>query len=141
MTNEEKLELINSMEIIDTDSDGESLYYVLVKNSKENIDKLKTIGATDSDLQNAIDLGDQSIDISSIVFTYTDASWFSHDASFIVKRKHGCEISKKQKIQIEKNDEKWYLYKLIDNYMGDYYDQEFQSEIKFCPYCGVKLDK
>lgn len=139
MTNEQKLELINSMEIIDTDSDGESLYYVLVKNSKENIDKLKTIGATDSDLQNAIDLEDQSIDISSIVFTYTDANWFSHGNGFIVKSMHECEGTKKEEVEIKSFEEIWYLYKLIENYMGDYYDQEFESKITFCPYCGVKL--
>lgn len=72
----DKLEIINSIKVTESDSDGESLYWVNVENNEENREKLMSLGVSESELSEMIDSQEETIDISQIGFTYTNAKWF-----------------------------------------------------------------
>lgn len=74
MDKERVLELINTLEIIDYNADGEILYYALVESSKENIEKLKQVGLTEKQIEESMNDGKDSIDLTSFVWNY--AEWF-----------------------------------------------------------------
>jgi len=72
-----KLELINSMEVVEDSASCGELEYVLIANTPENREKLLQIGATQQEIDNATDDFDgETIDISSIGFMYTGAKWY-----------------------------------------------------------------
>ncbi|MDC6267738.1 hypothetical protein [Lysinibacillus fusiformis] len=79
LSSEDKVELLNSMEIIETDGDGETLYYVLVDYNEENLEKLAQIVPNLE--QYLKDFGDvdndkSAIEISMAAWEYTEATWF-----------------------------------------------------------------
>jgi hypothetical protein len=71
------LPLINSLEIIDADADGEVLNYALVENTKENRDTLKQAGVTDEEIEEALECYEHSIDLTTFVWKF--AKWFNGD--------------------------------------------------------------
>lgn len=84
-----KLELINSLEVIDVDGDSECLYYVIVENSPEARKILKMIGVPDvnkyiKEFGKDIYETDTEFDISIAAFDYAGANSFDGD-KFIVK--------------------------------------------------------
>lgn len=85
----DKLALLNSLEVVDVDGDGESLYYAIVENSPEARAVLKEIGVPDVDLYlktygKEIYETDTEFDISYAAFEYTEANYFDGE-KFIVK--------------------------------------------------------
>lgn len=86
MTNQEKLDVLNNMEIIDEDGRGNELVYVHVKYSDENIEKLsKVVPDTYEYLKNVGDPDDTKdcIDISIAAFQYADADYY-HQGKFVI---------------------------------------------------------
>jgi len=76
MNGKEKLELINTMEFIDDDADGEVCNYVLVADNKINRDILHKIGFSDDYIrEEGLDADGDTIDISPIAFEYCNW-WF-----------------------------------------------------------------
>lgn len=74
MTDQEKLNVLNSIEVADySASDGE-LESVYVINSEENREKLRTLGASDQIITSLSDEDD--IEIVSLAFEFTIAVWF-----------------------------------------------------------------
>ncbi|UED70751.1 hypothetical protein [Brevibacillus sp. HD3.3A] len=72
-----KLELINSIDVIEDSASCGELEYVLVANTPENREKLLQTGVTQQEIDEATDdLDGETIDISSIGFTYTGAKWY-----------------------------------------------------------------
>lgn len=81
MTNVEKLALINSLEIIDSDGDGDALCYVMVENSPESRKVLREIGVTNVDKyirKYGLEIyeTDTEFDLVPAVNDYTNADWF-----------------------------------------------------------------
>ncbi|MDK8182087.1 hypothetical protein [Paenibacillus sp. UMB4589-SE434] len=72
-----KLLVLNNMEVVETDGDGECLYYVLVLNSEENRAELKHLGFPDSELSECE--GEDFIDISVFAFEQCGAEWYQSD--------------------------------------------------------------
>lgn len=102
MTNEEKLAVLNSMEIIETDSDGETLFYVLVDYNEENLDKLEQV-VPDVE-QYLADYGNPdgdktAIEISNAAWNHAGANWFTGDA-FVYK----CDTADLTKIETLENE-------------------------------------
>jgi hypothetical protein len=83
-----KIDLVNSLEFIDSDGDGEVLYYVMVENSPEAREVLRKIGVPDVDAY-IKEYGeeyyetDTEFDIAPAAFKYTEANYFDGD-KFIV---------------------------------------------------------
>lgn len=74
------LELLNKMEIIDTDSDGEVMVHIYVENSPVNRLCLTALGKTDAEIDNAVydHIGDGDvIDLNHFAWDY--AEWFNGD--------------------------------------------------------------
>lgn len=74
LTDSEKLALINTMEFIESDGDGECCYYVLVEDNKENRDILYKVGLTNEDIETYCNPEEDTLDISPIAFRY--ANWY-----------------------------------------------------------------
>lgn len=74
LTDSEKLELINTMEFIESDGDCDGIVYVLVDDNKENRDILYKIGLTDEDIETYCNPEEDTLDISPIAFRY--ANWY-----------------------------------------------------------------
>lgn len=71
-----KIDLLNSIEVIDDSACCGKLEYVHVANTPMNRKKLRQVGATDQEIKEATDAFDESIDIACIRFTYIDAKWY-----------------------------------------------------------------
>lgn len=72
-----KIEILNSMKVVEYDADGEALIYLLVKNTEENKDKLLSIGVPINEINDLVDISNETIDISSFGFQYGGAEWYS----------------------------------------------------------------
>lgn len=88
LSTKEKVDLLNSMEIIETDSDGETLIYVLVDYNEENLEKLAQIVPNLE--QYLKDFGDvdndkSAIEISSAAWEYTEAKWYQDGIFHLAK--------------------------------------------------------
>lgn len=80
LTNKEKKDLINSMEVIDSDScDGEMLY-VVVEDNEDNRTILKEVGLSDEQIEEMV-VEDGEIDITSIGFEYSE--YFDSELGFL----------------------------------------------------------
>lgn len=74
---ENKLDVINSIDVIDSSASSGELEYVLVADSPETRKKLIEIGASEKEIADATcDMFEGSIDISVIGFSYTGAKWY-----------------------------------------------------------------
>ena len=85
MSNEEKLAILNKLEVVDTDFDSDNtVIYIDVLNNEENMKVLRKLGATDEDLK--IMCGDkldnEEIDISYFAFTKLDADFYNRVTGF-----------------------------------------------------------
>lgn len=74
-----KLDILNTIEINETDWDGEGLIYMMIDNTVENRNKLHAIGFTDEDIAESCGLNnideldpDEDIDICMLAFKYAD---------------------------------------------------------------------
>jgi len=78
MTNEEKIDLINTLPVIDFDCDGEICNLVLVPVGSKTREILKELGYDDDYIDANVE--DGKIDISSIGFSFSD--WWDTDRGF-----------------------------------------------------------
>ncbi|WP_156290770.1 hypothetical protein [Oceanobacillus salinisoli] len=70
------LPLLNSLEIVDLDADGEILYYALVEGTEENREALRKAGVTPTEIKDAT--GDEGqIDLTHFIWKF--AKWFNGD--------------------------------------------------------------
>ena len=72
LTDNEKLDLINTMEFVDSDADCEGILYVLVEDNEENRDILHKIGLTDEDIKEECFVEYGMMDISMVAFRYSN---------------------------------------------------------------------
>lgn len=79
---QKKLDVLNSMEVNETDSDGDGMIYVMVDNTEENIEKLHSIGFTDDDIAESCGVSsldeidrEEDLDICMLAFRYADFYW------------------------------------------------------------------
>jgi len=92
MTKEEKLAILNSMKVVESDGDGECLYYAYVENSVENIEKIAQVVPNvekfikEYSSENRVE-EPGLIDIQFAVWDYTDANYFTGDC-FIIDREY-----------------------------------------------------
>ncbi|MGF7046368.1 hypothetical protein J2T13_000844 [Paenibacillus sp. DS2015] len=82
MTNQEKLNVLNSIAVVDYSASSGELEYVEVANSEENRMKLKSIGVPDFEVE--ANTEKEIIEISSIGFEFTDAVWFQGGIGFLL---------------------------------------------------------
>ena len=71
----DKLKLINSMPVIESDACSGELQYVYVENSQTNRDVLKQLGVSEDEIAEMTDADQELIDISVIGFN-CGAKWF-----------------------------------------------------------------
>ena len=86
MTSQEKLDILNGMEIIDEDCGGGELVYVLVEYSNENIEKLsKVVPGVNEYLKNVGDPDGtkEGIDIVIAAFEHANADYY-HKGKFVI---------------------------------------------------------
>ena len=81
-TKDEKLKLINSMEIVEDSSSGDEIEYVTVEDNKTNREILHKIGLTDEEIEENCYPSDDGLDITNIAFQY--AKWYSSKDGFSV---------------------------------------------------------
>lgn len=80
---QKKLDVLNSIEVNETDSDGDGMIYAMVDNTEENIEKLHSIGFTDDDIAESCGASsldeidrEQDLDICMLAFRYADFYWY-----------------------------------------------------------------
>lgn len=86
MTNQEKLDILNSMKIIDEDCSGGELVYVLVAYNDENIEKIsKVVPDVNEYLKNVGDPDGtkEGIDISIAALEHANADYY-HKGKFVI---------------------------------------------------------
>ncbi|MGE8038180.1 hypothetical protein [Lysinibacillus sp. NPDC093692] len=77
------LEIINSIEIEEVDSDGETMLYANVEDNEENREKIRSLGYSDDEIDNFKPYEDEPIiDLGLFVWDY--ANWFDGE-KFIIK--------------------------------------------------------
>ncbi|MNW45158.1 hypothetical protein D3C74_224130 [compost metagenome] len=81
--NENKIEILNSMEIVEYDADGATLYYALVKDIAENRQKLLDIGAPWDEIVDSTSDDNEHIDICGLAFKYGGAKWFDGERGWL----------------------------------------------------------
>ena len=76
---QKKIDVINSIDIVETESDSDGMIYVLVENTEENIKKLRSIGFTDDDIAESCGINNleeleeyDDIDICMLAFKWAD---------------------------------------------------------------------
>lgn len=67
------LELLNSLEIVEGDADGEFLYFALVESTEENLNILAQAGITQDEISRSTD-SEGYIDLTGFIWEY--AKWF-----------------------------------------------------------------
>lgn len=72
LTDREKLDLINSMEIIESSANGVEIEYILVKDNDENRKILNQIGLTEKDIESDCYPEDDMLDIVVVGFKFAD---------------------------------------------------------------------
>jgi hypothetical protein len=80
------LPILNSLEIVDFDADGETLYYCLIEDTEENQKTLKQAGVTQKEIDEAISAEGQ-IDLTSFIWKF--AKWFDGD-KFLRENPRDC---------------------------------------------------
>jgi hypothetical protein len=84
LSESEKLELINSMEIIDSSISGGEIEYILVKNNDVNRGILHKLGISDKEIEEKCCPEDGAFDITSIGGRY--ANYFNKSKKFFNKK-------------------------------------------------------
>lgn len=80
MSNQEKLDILNQLEVADWDCDGDDLVYVIVENTEHNREVLKSIGATDEDFKQMGE--DDDLNIALFAFEKCGANYFRFSEGF-----------------------------------------------------------
>lgn len=120
LSSEEKVELLNSMEIVETDSDGETLFYVLVDYNEENLEKLAQIVPNLE--QYLKDFGDvdndkSAIEISMAAWEYTKVKWYQggkfHLEKPVEKVKHQEIDYTRLKSELATNEDKDWCFSQV----------------------------
>lgn len=76
LSRQEKLNLINSIEIEEVSASSGELEYVLAKNNETNRDTLHQLGMTDEDIEKEFYPEEDYIDISYVAFVRANADLF-----------------------------------------------------------------
>ncbi|MEW5569712.1 hypothetical protein [Rossellomorea marisflavi] len=77
MNKQKTLEIFNSMEIVDSESDGEVMICIYVENSQENREKLLLIGFSETQIDNALYDHIEKLDVIDLNhFVWNCAEWF-----------------------------------------------------------------
>lgn len=76
LSKEEKLEVLNSMEIIEIDARGEDLIYALVENNEVNVSKIGKIVNNPEQVIEDWGSDEYSIDITRLAFENCQAEYF-----------------------------------------------------------------
>lgn len=107
MTNQDKLDILNSMEIIDEDCGGGELVYVHVEYNNENLEKLsKVVPDVSEYLKNVGDPDGtkEDIDIVLAAFEHANADYY-HKGKFVIFTKEQIlelyEDEKSKRIKVE----------------------------------------
>ena len=77
LASNEKLELLNSMKVIESSCSGGECEYVLVEDNEANRNILHRIGLTDEEIKNECYPEGKTLDISVVAWERTTANWFS----------------------------------------------------------------
>ncbi|QDZ98959.1 hypothetical protein D0439_10080 [Lysinibacillus fusiformis] len=106
ITNQEKLDILNSMEIIDEDGRGSEIIYVNVNYSDENIEKISKIVPDINEYLKSVGDPDgtkDGIDISIASFQYAEADYYK--GKFVIFTKEQIlelyEDEKSKRIKVE----------------------------------------
>lgn len=100
MTNQDKLDILNSMEIIDEDCGGGELVYVHVEYNNENLKKLsKVVPDVSEYLKNVGDPDGtkDGIDISIAAFQYAEADYYYKGKFVIFTKEQILELYEDEK--------------------------------------------
>ncbi len=107
MTNQDKLDILNSMEIIDEDGRGSEIIYVNVNYSDENIEKISKIVPDINEYLKSVGDPDgtkDGIDISIAAFQYAEADYY-YKGKFVIFTKEQIlelyEDEKSKRIKVE----------------------------------------
>lgn len=84
LTDNQKIEILNSLEVFDYKYSCAGCEYVLVEDNGNNRNEIKKIGLTDKDIDGYAH--DGYIDISLIAWNYTKASMWKKDRGFFDQR-------------------------------------------------------
>lgn len=90
LTDNEKIDLINSMKFIESDADSDGINYVLVEDNRTNRDILNRIGLTDEDINRDCFAECGTMDISMVAFRY--ANYYGGKTKGFYNKKHKYEI-------------------------------------------------
>jgi len=85
LTDDQKIQILNSLEVYDYKYSCSGCDYVLVEDNEKNRNEIKKIGLTDEDINGYAHGG--YIDISLIAWNYTKANWWYKDKGFFDQRK------------------------------------------------------
>lgn len=119
MTNQEKLDILNSMEIIDEDCGGGELVYVLVEYSEENIEKIaKVVPDINEYLKNVGDPDGtkEGIDISIAAFEHAKADYYFKGKFVIFTKEQLLELYEDEKNKRVKSENELKNLKTIIGY-------------------------
>lgn len=79
----DKLQLLNSLKITESDGDGESLYYANVSNTPENVEVLREIGVPQKEIDDMTSNDGGDIDISEFAWQYTSEKYYHGDFGWL----------------------------------------------------------
>ncbi|WP_432702453.1 hypothetical protein [Lysinibacillus sphaericus] len=145
LSSEEKVELLNSMEIIETDGDGETLFYVLVDYNEENLEALtKIVPNLEQYLKDFgdVDNDKSAIEISMAAWEYTEAKWYRggkfHLDKPIDEEKHQKINYTRLKLELATDDKKDWCFdqvkKSAENYGLNLSEEDFKRFFKLKVY-------
>lgn len=100
MTNQDKLDILNSMEIIDEDGRGSEIIYVNVNYSDENIEKISKIVPDINEYLKSVGDPDgtkDGIDISTAAFQYAEADYYYKGKFVIFSKEQILELYEDEK--------------------------------------------
>jgi hypothetical protein len=79
----DKLELLNSLEVVESSCNDGCCEYVLIKDTEENREVLKELGADEDDIKRMDPFGDgELLDITIFAFEELGAEWFQSEVGF-----------------------------------------------------------
>ncbi|SHJ13335.1 hypothetical protein [Lutispora thermophila] len=84
LTDNQKIEILNSLKVFDYRYSCSGCDYVLVEDNEKNRNEIKKIGLTDEIIDGYVDR--DYIDISLIAWNYTNANWWKKDTGFFDQR-------------------------------------------------------
>lgn len=81
----DKLQALNSLEIVDSSVSQGECEYVLAEATAKNIEVLLKAGFTSEQIDDAIGDDKTEIDLSMLAFMHTDAEWWDHQNGFTIQ--------------------------------------------------------